>query len=214
MFSAPTEGAYDANRRISTLHGLQLPGSQPIIDQVPRTTTFHNGFQEQREASSCVSRYRPGVGICSVQLPTPYAMASLKGISIFCHVNFSLQAPSLVMDQSNPLANLTFSMIDAEKNCTAAGPSAAHILQFQYNSDSFPLLSLRELVTFCSNATIANGTDGNLVDWYSFTEATAADSVENFVWEVQSNTCPTRLLPKLGVGGKPGFGRYWYMLHI
>ncbi|KAK3955538.1 hypothetical protein QBC32DRAFT_34544 [Pseudoneurospora amorphoporcata] len=70
-------------------------------------------------------------------------------------------------------------------------------------------LQARELVTFCSNATVVNGTDGNLVDWYSFTEATVADSVENFVWAVQSNTCPTRLLPKLGVEGKPGLGRYW-----
>lgn len=121
---------------------------------------------------------------------------------IFRYIKLSLQAPSLIMDQSNPLANLILSTFDVEKNCTAAGAFAAHILQFWDDEDSFPLLSLRELVTFCSNTTIANITDGNLVDWYGFTDATAADSLKDFVAGM-SNACQPDFCRNLEWEGNP-----------
>ncbi|KAK3392673.1 hypothetical protein B0T20DRAFT_61694 [Sordaria brevicollis] len=72
------------------------------------------------------------------------------------------------MDPNNPLANLTLSMFDAEKNCTAAGAFAAHLRSSYGDENSVPAKSLREFILFCTNTTIGNFTDGNAVDWYRY----------------------------------------------
>lgn len=134
------------------------------------------------------------------QLPTLW---TLKTPLRLFHAFVFLHAPSSVMDPSNPLTNLTILMFDAERNCTAAGAFAAHIRQFQDDRDSFPLLSLRELVTFCSNATIASTTDRNLVDWYNFIDTTAAEPFENFLIGVQENSCRSNFCRNLEWEGNP-----------
>lgn len=143
-----------------------------------RTATFHNGFQEQRESSSWVLRstWNPYM-FCTTPNDLRHGLSKVHFI-FFHAIFFFVLAPSSVMDPSNPLTNLTIFMFEAEKNCTPAGAFRAHNRQFQDDRDSFPLLSLRELITFCSNATVANATNGNLVDWYNFIDTTAAEPFE------------------------------------
>ena len=91
------------------------------------------------------------------------------------------------MDLSNPLANLTLSMFDVEKNCTAAGAFAAHYRYSQGDDDSLPVRTLREFIIFCSNTTIGSFTDGNAVDWYRYIDNdTFPNAFDNFTSDVQS----------------------------
>ena len=89
------------------------------------------------------------------------------------------------MDPSNPLANLTFSMFEPERNCTAAGAFAAHLRPSLGDDNNFPVKSLREFILFCSNTTARNFTDGNAVDWYRYTDAIFPDAFNNLTYNIQ-----------------------------
>lgn len=89
------------------------------------------------------------------------------------------------MDPSNPLINITLSMFEPERNCTAAGTFAAHFRRSQGDADSLPIKSLRELILFCSNTTMGNFTDGNAVDWYHYTDAISPGAFDNLTHNIQ-----------------------------
>ncbi|KAK3345018.1 hypothetical protein B0H65DRAFT_192672 [Neurospora tetraspora] len=92
------------------------------------------------------------------------------------------------MDQSNPLINITLSMFEPERNCTAAGAFAAHLRRSLGDDDSLPVRTLREFILSCSNTTIGNFTDGNAVDWYRYTDAISSAAFDNFTANIQNKT--------------------------
>lgn len=89
------------------------------------------------------------------------------------------------MDPGNPLANLTFSMFEPERNCTAAGAFAAHLRPSLGDDDNLPVKSLREFILFCSNTTLRNFTDGHAVDWYHYYDAVFPGLFDNITYDIQ-----------------------------
>lgn len=108
------------------------------------------------------------VGCRITVVNTKIGHRSHRNPNLVYHRHSSSFPTSLVinMDPTNPLYLIWFSDLDPYKNCAVAGEFTVRWERFLIDDDSFPIRTFRSFVIACSNTTIGNFTDGNLVDWY------------------------------------------------